>query len=400
MRKPGRPPVLPDVVEEHFDELDFLHELREANLFTPDWDLAYLAWHESRCEAHLDGLRLAERHGTDLATARLAGGTAGAALAATLVLGADPTGEHLPAIAAAFAGGEPPVVDGIRRALRHDLPAALRAPLRALLDHTEPHRAAAAADVLAFHREGDLPLPRLLAEPVPAVALLALGIAARSREVAAEALHAHREHAEPAVREAALRAAAALGDPTLLPHCRAAAGRETDPDPVALLLLGALGDPSDEARIAAALQRPELASTALAAFGASGRPEVVPRLLDAMGDAKLGGAAARAYRRITGGDPFGDKPFPPAPVADGADEPEELPPDPAKARADWQRRSRTMPAGRWFQGGLEVSGDPLPASFDRLTLAARRDVLLRLRARRAGVPDLELEARALMQRRA
>ena len=82
----GRPPVMQDIVEEHFDELDFLWEHREANVFTPDWTLHNLAEHEERVEAHLDGLRLAELHAVDLALERIGGGTTSAAAASTFVL--------------------------------------------------------------------------------------------------------------------------------------------------------------------------------------------------------------------------------------------------------------------------------------------------------------------------
>jgi hypothetical protein len=63
--------VVPDLVEEQFDEFDFLWEHREANLVTPDWTLADLAAHEERAEAHLDALRLAELHAVDVALAKL-----------------------------------------------------------------------------------------------------------------------------------------------------------------------------------------------------------------------------------------------------------------------------------------------------------------------------------------
>jgi uncharacterized protein (TIGR02270 family) len=400
----GRPPVMLDIVEEHFDELDFLGELREANVFTPDWDLAWLAYHEDRCEAHLDGLRLAELHGTDVATAKLASGEFGAALAATLVLGhadqdADRPQFTVP-IAAALRAGDPPAVDGIRRALRHGVPKPLWGVLRDLAAGADPLRAAAAIDVLAFVRADDVDLHDLLASPVPAARTLAFGAAARLGRIEAGHVLDALDQAEPSVRRAALRAGAVVGVAELCESCRAAASRPTDPDPEAVRMLGVLGDPADETLLRRALERPELAKTAVQALGALGRASAVPLLLELARDKVLGVPAAFAYQRLTGfRDAFGEKPFPPPPVAEGEDEPEDLPPAPDAMAADWQRRGGAFGKDKAWQFGHEIPAAALPAAFDVLPLHARGDVWLRLRARRASLPDLELEALAVRQRR-
>lgn len=404
MREFGRPPVMLDIVEEHFDELDFLSEHREANVFTPDWDLAGLAAHEERCAAHLDGLRLAELHGTDLAMARLCGGEMAAALAATLVLASADAGEQKPRftapVFAALRTADPPVVDGIRRALRHGVPAPLWPVLRELAAGADPLRAAAAIDVLAFVRAGDVTVGDLTRSTEPGPLVLALGAAARLGTLRAGDIAAALEHGDPGVRRAALRAAAHVGMPDLAARCRAAAGRPTDPDPEALLWLGVLGDPADEALLRAAVQRPDLARAAVQAFGAFGRTSAIPLLLELSRDKALGVPAAFAYGRITGcRDLFGEKPFPPPEVAEGEDENEDLPPAPERMASDWRRRAATMAKDRAFQHGHELPAAALPAAFDALPLDARRDVYLRLRARGAAVPDLELEALALRQRR-
>jgi len=388
-----------DIVEEHFDELDFLWEQREANLFTPDWDLADLAWHEERAEAHLDGLRLAQLHGIDLAVARIAGGEMGAAIASTLVLCADASERHLGPVRAALRAGDPPVLDGVRRALRHRLPDALRPTLDELAGDGDALRAATAMDVLAFHR---LPIAhgdRLHADPAAAVRCLAFGVAQRTGRLPDTALRSALEHADAAVRRAALQAAAWTGWPELLAFCRASASRATDPDPVALSMLAVLGCAEDAATLQRALARPELAGVAVQALGALGLPTSVPLLLDLMRDPKLGVPAAKAYRRLTGSDAaFGEKPFPP-PAAEGEDASEELPPAPDAARADWRRRAASMPASSTCQHGRPMAADTLPPHLDALPLDSRRDVYLRLRASRATVPELELEALARQQRR-
>lgn len=165
-------------------------------------------------------------------------------------------------------------------------------------------------------------------------------------------------------------------------------------------MLGALGGAEDEAMLRSAIERPEMAATAVQALGALGHTTAIPLLLDLLGDPKLGVAAAKAYRRLTGSDAaFGEKPFPPPPVAEGDDENEELPPAPEAARADWRRRADSMPATIAWQHGRPIPADALPADLDALPLDCRRDVCLRLRTRRVPMVELELEALALQQRR-
>jgi uncharacterized protein (TIGR02270 family) len=389
-----------DIVEEHFDELDFLHEVRENNLYTPDWRISDLAWHEERAEAHLDGLRLAELWAIDLARSRLGSGEMAAALASTLVLCADETGAHLPPVQEALRKADPPIVDGIRRALRHGVPGPMWPVLRELANGGDPFRAACALDVLAFVRAEGVDAGTLVRNPLAAVRTHALATAGRVGALRSDDIAAALEHAEPDVRRAALRSATLCAVPQLADLCRAAAARSTDPDPVAVTMLGTLGEPADEHLLRASLQRPEIARAAVEALGALGRAGAVPLLIELSCDKVLGVPAAFAYQRITGcRDVFGAKPFPRPPVAEGEDENEDLPPDPAAIAADWRQREPRMAKDRHWQFGHEIPADRLPDCFDDLPLHARADVYWRLRARRVPVSDLELEALALRQRR-
>ena len=392
----GHPPVYPDIVEEHFDELDALWEHREANVFTPDWTLAHLAFHEDRAEAHLDALRLAELHAVDLSREKLTSGPS-AATAAAFVLWESGNVDARDLLLEQFRKGEPPVREGIRLALRH-LPATeLRSPLLDAMAG-DPAVAAAAADVLTFHRSPLPPFDHLIGESDPIVAQHALRAAGRAKRLHPQDFARACTHADASVRAAAFQAAAHAGLAELGDACRAAA---TQGDIVGLAFLGTLGDPADMRLIERAVRQPTLAPVAVSTIGAMGRVQSVPLLLELMADKQLGVSAAAAYKRITGANSVeGEKPFPPPPVAEGEDEEEALPPDPAKAKADWEQRQSGMPSDRAWQAGVGIADGMLPIGFDTLPLATRRDVYLRLRARRAVMPDIELEALAVRQRHA
>ena len=396
------PPILLDIVEEHFEELDFLWEQREGVLFAPDWNLEELAELEERAEAHLDGLRLAEGHAVDIARPALAGEEVFAATAATFVFMETGVEELAQEVLAAFKGAEAPETrDGIRIGLRHSKIDSIRDALLELAAGEDEALAAAAADVLVFQRVEVPELGRLRAAEEPAVRVLVYGVLGRARGLQRpEDLKTALGDDDPEVQRAALRAAAMSAMSGLGDLCRGAAMDAEAPNLQALGFLGVFGNPVDLPLLEAAAQDGECASVAVAALGMLGRVDAIPLLIELMAqDGEHAQEAADAFKRITGNDDI-EREKPPPPPIDETDleaefEDEAVPPDPEKAQAWWQaNRERFAPEGRW-QAGLEVSeavGSPL---FDRLPLQSRCDLYLAARAQGEGaVADRELEARA------
>jgi hypothetical protein len=153
-----------------------------------------------------------------------------------------------------------------------------------------------------------------------------------------------------------------------------------------------------------AISRPGLANAAMAGIGKLGAISAIPALLDAMSDDKLTHAAGRVFARITGATNIGAAD--PIPPPEGLTEDEidlwdtSLPPDPAKARAWWEKeKGRFTIEGRW-QAGRDVSKTPLGEHFNSLPLETRLDLYLGVRARDPQrTPDRELERRAKVQLR-
>jgi uncharacterized protein (TIGR02270 family) len=69
--------VMLDILEEHFEELEFLWLQRDLAIAAPDYDLADLAELDERVEAHIDGLRIAGDAGWEIAKEQLVGDEAG-----------------------------------------------------------------------------------------------------------------------------------------------------------------------------------------------------------------------------------------------------------------------------------------------------------------------------------
>jgi uncharacterized protein (TIGR02270 family) len=395
-----RPPAILDILEEHLNELDFLWEQRERFVFSPDWTLKELAAHEERAEAHLDGLRIGAANSVDLARPALTADETGLATAATFVLTAFDLPELEHEVLQALKTASPKSRDGIRIGLRYCDIKRLAAEIVELATSAEPAVRAAALDVLAFHR---LPppkgIPMLLGDPDPHVRRLVYDAAGRfggpwSYDVLSNALDGD----SPALRLAALRASARMGLLGLDDSCRQAGTRLQNPVPEALEFLGVLGNAKDLAILQNSITRPALTGAALFGMGKLGSVAAIPLILESIENDKLTHAAGRAFVRITGAkDIEATKPLPPP---EGATEAEiqdwdtSLPPDPAKARAWWEKeKGRFTVEGRW-QAGFDVSRTPFGEHFDAMPLDTRLDVYLGARARDPQkTPDRELEKR-------
>jgi hypothetical protein len=335
----------------------------------------------------------------ELARERIGGSDPSSAAAATFVLHETGEAEFRELILQALRTAGPEAVEGIRWGLRQVAPGEYPAHLEELLGAEEGFRAGTAAHVLAFWRLETPGLEGLLGRHDPVARVLGLGAARRLGELYPQEIAAAVESPDSQVRRSGLEAAAWLGVPGLIRHCRAAAAREVDPDPEAVLFLGVLGEPEDLTLLETLLEHPDVAPTAVAAMGSMGCVTAIPVLLELMTDEALGVLATRAYKRITGAeDVEGEAPFPPPEVPEGEDESEDLPPDPEKAREDWEGRGRSMSSAVPWQLGLPVQDDQFLRDREPLTLEVRRDLYLRLRSRGgSAVPDLELEAKALTQ---
>jgi uncharacterized protein (TIGR02270 family) len=388
MTKPGYPPCLLDVVEEHFEELDFLWEQREGVVFAPDWTIEDLAELEERAEAHLDGLRLAERHAVDLARPFLAGEETFAATAATFVLmeAADPAlaDEVLDALE---TGATPEARDGIRIGLRHVGIGAVRERLVRTASHDDPALAIAAADVLTFQRAAEVEVQRLTRAADPAVRRLAfeawgrLGTFDDVRHL--RSLLADDEESI-AVQGAALAAAALSGLRGLEPLCRDTALDSERPSVAALRFLGVFGNAVDLPLLEAAAADAECGAAALAALGTLGRVQAVPGLIDRMAsDEPHVTEAAEAFRRITG---LEDVPMreraanrpeePAARDATGPVDPEDSEPEPDvdALRTWWDAHRDGYDEGVRWKDGVAVSGAPDASWVGRLSLASWQEL--------------------------
>ena len=387
-----------DILDEHLDELGFLFGQWRSAQQDPDYTLSAVGELEERIRAHLQGvhvpgekarphiIELLEADDTDPDLAFAAAYAllhVGEQTLTTRVLArfAAAQGEHLAALTTALAHGP--------------LPAPALATVQALLSARPAIRAAAAAEVLAYHDALQLTAEQLryfLDDEDPATRLAGWRLAALlGADLPPKAYAAALRDAEPALATAALETGAWCGVPAVLSALRQLVEPATPERLAALQLLAVIGTPDDAPRIDAALANVALGPNRFSLARAFGAPALVPRILAALDDADPATAAAAgaAFERMTGIDIESNESAA-VPPEDGG-EPDEFDaefqdevflPDAAKARREWEQlRAQVEMVPRLCRGvDATRAHDVFGSAID---MQSRRDICLRGRFTRS-----------------
>jgi uncharacterized protein (TIGR02270 family) len=382
---------IPDLLEEHLEEVEFLWAQREAALTSSRQTQRDLAHLDERIEAHVQGVLAAGTHALPLLDERLAGADANTVFAAaySMLRGPAPPVDRL---LDPFSTAQGPRLNGLKRALAFAAPQPTMARLRALLLSAEPAIAAAAAEILAFHRAfGSEPgrLLLLVREEEPAVrrqawrVIACLGIPLDPKLYAA----AMRDE-DPGVRDAALLAAAWSRVPGVLTLARQLAEAPAPDNLAQLHLLAVLGSAQDLPRIRALVSMAALGPARFRIAVAFGHPALVDLLLAEMTnpDPVTAVAAGEAFTRITGqivdsGQRVKVPPEGEGPPDDFESEfqDEVLLPDPELARKHWETVRPQFAEAVRVARGLDLSRGATPQALGTLDLESRFEACLRAR---------------------
>lgn len=406
------PPVVATVVQQHAEEAAMLSHVRHVLVRAPHVRLLQLGRHDERIAAHLDGLAVAGGTGKALLQAALERPGPGEVFAAAVTALQSRDAAWFDELVA-LASAEPDARRGLLRALGWVSAADLQGVGRTLLGAADPVRRELGLAACRLHRVDPGPAVAAgLADGTPAVRVAALRAAAETgRTDLLDTARALIGDDHPDVVFWAAWAACLLGDRHAALRVLAVAAQQPTPNAdAALSLVMAASEPEAADELARALSQAAQAEPANAgrrrrlirALGLLGDVRFVPWLVERMAEPAWTRLAGESFMWITGTDLARDgletlqvPALPEHPSDDPADddvaldEDGDLPwPDAAKVSAWWQR-----------QGGLHArAGERLfmgePPS---LALAARvlQDGTQRQRAHAARLASLLQPGRPL-----
>ena len=383
---------IPDIAEEHFEELQFLWSQRRNALHSAVHTMREMGMLEERIEAHTQGLLVLGEHLPDFVASGLAGDDELPAFAAAyslLRLGTPVATQH---VYEAFVAAEGKRLDGIRQALCHGPAQPLLPALHTLFHTAAPPLAVAAGEALAFHRvlqatpEQLLPLAR---DEHAAVRQAAWRLAAYcSIALPAPVYDAGLRDDEPGVKEAALIAAAWNGYPGWIAYCRAFAEQPNPEGVPAIALLAAVLPPHEYRAVTALAAAPAFGPERHRIASAFAHPVMIDFLLSEMenADPVTAAGAGSAFAKMLGVPvDSGRRATVPPPNGAPADEfeaeflDEVQLPDVPKARQHWERVKPKLAHASRVAHGIDVSGGITRETFGLLDMASRRELCLRAR---------------------
>jgi len=385
---PTRAQYIPELLETHVEELEFLWGQRRTALHASNYTLRGFAGLTERVEAHIQGLLAIPDALPDLLIPRLSSDDRDAVFAAACPLLRLSDSAMTAQVLSAFANAQGSVLAGLRDAFSFAPSGQFVVAVRQTLENGDSPHAVAAAIILANQRLLDPASPRLanlLQDENPEVATLAWLAAteADARNISSVAPRPYQQalsNTHSSIRKAALFSAAWVKQTWVLPAARQLAATH---DSVGLECLAALGQPEDLHRLlnyVGSLKNPANGYNLLARFGHPGVMETLGKGMSSK-DIALAVAAGEAFSLITGFDINGQRQQ--IPVGPEADEFEQefaelvWIPDMSKASAYWQQHGKNLSSGARWRQGVNLDGVCNLQTLAEIDLEARWDACTR-----------------------
>jgi uncharacterized protein (TIGR02270 family) len=383
---------IPDLVEEHYDELQFLWSRRRLALASPSYTEQQLSELEERIAGHADGLLALGDRLVEFVESALNGE------------------EELPAFAAAFAlvrRGDPDnlrrVLDaleraagnklrGLRDALAHPAAAPIAPQLTSLFLEASPPVGAAAGEALAFQgaiAPAARQLERFIRAEQPTTRASGWRLTAYCGvSVPAEWYDAGLNDDDREVKHAALVAAAWNRSPAFPSYCRALA---TTPAPEAvepLTLYAAVALPEEYQVIGSIAAADEAGPSRFRVVGAFAHPYFVDLLIKEMENPNpvAAASAGTAFYKMTGRNVESDRrvkvPADGKPPTDDFEvefQDDIFLPDPELAREHWHELAPRLARSSRICRGMDVSQPLSREQFGTLDMESRWEYCLRMR---------------------
>jgi uncharacterized protein (TIGR02270 family) len=383
---------IPDLVEEHFDELQFLWSQRRSALRSATARARDLLDLEERIEGHAAGLLVMGDHLIEFTDSALSGEEELPVFAAAFALLRLGTPFAVSRVADALESAEQKRLAGLREALSNAPSGSLLPRLSALFQGGAPPRAAAALEVLCFNAAVN-PAPEQLDRLLHAddAATRASGwrsVAYSGASVPSDWYQRALRDDDIDVQQTAFDAALWNASAEYLPHCRAAAAAPSPAAVWALTRFACVAPPEEYQTLGNVVAQQAAGPQRFRLLGAFGHPYFVERLILDMENVDPAAAvgAANAFEKMTGRNvessrrvklPADGKP--PVDEFEAEFQDEAFLPDPDLARKAWQELAPTLARSPRICRGMDVSQPLSREQFALLDMESRWEYCLRMR---------------------
>lgn len=381
--------LIADIIEEHFEELQFLWGQRQSLIRSPRYTLRELLALEERIDAHVQGLLVASEGVVPLIEGALAGDDPLVIFATGYVLLRIQSPAANEKVLNTFRQAEGPKLDAVQEALSQAPVTSMLPQLREMVSGAPPRIGAATAEVLGRHKKLDLKpeqMDRFLKHEDTVVRQAGWRATALSIPRRTEVYEAGMRDDDSAVQREALLAAAWGRQQWLLDHLRKLTSQTASTPVETAMLLAILGKPQDLPRILSLANTATLGPERFRVLGAFGHSGVMETLLKATEstDPLTAVTAGAAFAKITGKDIDSGKRVT-VPPKDGSTpddfEKEFLDeltlPSPDQARSIWTKMKDQFSKGtRWCRGLDLTKGCPAEV-MAQLDLESRCEACLR-----------------------